>query len=175
MRLHSIVSVLCIGWCGASAAIAQASQLAQPADASVVELQLTDFFKRPVGARGLELNEALKQADGSRVRLTGYMVAREDATPGRFQLAPRPVRLSEHADGEADDLPPATVTVLLDPSQAQRIVLHQPKPVTLIGRLLIGRSEEPGGRVSWFRLQLDSQALAANGLPPLAGALPRHP
>jgi hypothetical protein len=102
----------------------------------VIELQLTDFFKRPVGARGLELNEALKQADGSLVRLTGQMVAREDATPGRFQLAPRPVRLSEHADGEADDLPPATVTVLLDPSQAQRIVVHRPKPVTLIGRLL---------------------------------------
>jgi hypothetical protein len=144
-------------------------------DPSVVELRLTDFFKRPVGPRGLELSESLKQADGGLVRLTGYMVAREDGTPGCFLIAPRPLRLSEHADGEADDLPPATVTVLLDPSQAARLVVHQTKPVTLLGRLHLGRSEDVGGRVSWFRLQLGPQALAPDGSVPVGSAAAPHP
>jgi hypothetical protein len=159
--------VICLCWGHAA--------VAQCADRSVVDLQLTEFFKRPVGPRGLELSESLMQADGCPVRLTGDMVAREDATAGRFLIAPRPLRLSEHADGEADDLPPATVNVLLDPSQAGRIVVHRAKPVTLLGRLHLGRSEDAAGRVSWFRLQLDPQAFAPDGMAPVGSAAAPHP
>jgi hypothetical protein len=134
--------------------------LAQLADPAVIDLPLSSFFKLPVGPRGLELSDRVQQADGRTVRLVGYMVAREDATAGRFLITPRPVRLSEHADGEADDLPPATVTVLLDPSQAGRIVLHKAGPLILQGRLQVGRAEDTTDRVSWFRLQLDPDALA---------------
>jgi hypothetical protein len=88
------------------------------------------------------------------------MVAREQPLAGRFLLTPRPVRLSEHADGEADDLPPATVTVLLDPSQGQRLVSQRTGPIALTGHMQVGRHEEADGRVSWFRLQLDADALA---------------
>ena len=136
--------------------------IAQVAAPSVVDLPFSSFFRLPVGPRGLELSDVLRNADGHLVRLEGYMVAREESTPGRFQIAPRPVRKSEHADGEADDLPPATVTVLLDPSQAGRIVVHRTGPLTLLGRLQVGRSQDAEGRVSWFRLQLDPRAMAAD-------------
>jgi hypothetical protein len=129
--------------------------------AAAMDLPFSAFFKRPIGPRGLEPSDILRSADGQRVRLQGYMVAREQGTPGRFLLTPRPVRLSEHADGEADDLPPATVTVLLDESQRQRTVMHA--------------VEEADGRVSWFRLVLDPDALAFVGSPRVHAAPHRHP
>ncbi|ARN20200.1 hypothetical protein [Piscinibacter gummiphilus] len=125
-----------------------------------VDLRFSDFFRQPVGPRGLEIADGLRAIDGRTVRIVGYMVSREDAQAGRFQLTPRPVRMSEHADGDADDLPPATVTVLLDPMQQDRIVAHQPGLVALTGRLQVGRVEGADGRVSWFRLQLDPAATA---------------
>jgi len=135
---------------------------AQTVAAPVVDLPFSDFFRLPVGPRGLELSDELRRADGQLVRLVGFMVAREEVTPGRFQIAPRPVRMSEHADGDADDLPPSTVTVLLDPKQSDRVVLYRSGPITLMGRLLVGRAEGTDGRVSWFRLQLDPQAMATS-------------
>jgi hypothetical protein len=136
-----------------------------PVDLTPVDLPFAGFFKRPIGPRGLEPSELLLKADGQRVRVQGYMVAREQATPGRFLLTPRPVRLSEHADGEADDLPPATVTVVLDPSHSTSIVAHQAGAVALTGRLQLGRLEEAEGRVSWFRLLLDADAMAPHQRP----------
>ena len=70
--------------------------------------------------------------------------------------------MSEHADGDADDLPPTAVMVLLDASQRDRIVAHAPGAVTLTGRLEVGRAEAADGRVSWVRLYLPPQALAAS-------------
>ena len=89
------------------------------------------------------------------------MVAQERPTPGRFMLAPLPIRMSEHADGDADDLPPATVTVHLSPAQRDRIVAHHDGLVSLGGTLDLGRVEENDGRVSWVRLHLDATSAAA--------------
>jgi hypothetical protein len=122
------------------------------------ELTFASFFRLPVGPRGLEVSDTLRRADGRTVRLVGYMVQQEQPVPGRFLLTPRPVQMSEHADGDANDLPPATVTVLLDASQRDRVPVHRAGPVALTGRLLLGR-EESAGRVSWFRLQLAPEAL----------------
>lgn len=141
---------------------------AQPAP---LLLKFSAFFKQPVGPRGLELAEALRAADGREVQLVGYMVAQESPQPGRFLLTPRPVRMSEHADGDADDLPPHAVTVLLDASQRERLVAHQAGLLSLTGRLSVGRFEDPEtGRVSWLRLQLGPQALAAQQSQPAAHA-----
>ena len=130
-----------------------------PAPAEVSELRFSQFFKSPIGPAGLELSDALLAADGRPVRLVGYMVAQEQARPGRFWLTPRPVRMSEHADGEADDLPAATVTVLLDPTQRERLVAHRDGLVLLTGTLSVGRVEDETGRVSWIRLRLPPGAL----------------
>lgn len=136
--------------------------LAQPASGGEPpDLRFSSFFRQPVGPRGLEASEALRAADGRRVRLVGYMVAQEAPTPGRFLLTPRPVHLSE----DADDLPPSVVTVLLDESQRGRVVAHQPGPVALVGRLQLGRQEDAAGRVSWVRLVLDPDALAGSAMP----------
>lgn len=131
------------------------------ASAAAADLKFSQFFKSPIGPAGLELSDALRASDGRPVRLVGYMVAQEQARPGRFWLTPRPVRMSEHADGEADDLPAAAVTVLLDPSQRERLVAHRDGLVVLTGTLSIGRVEDETGRVSWIRLQLPPGALEA--------------
>lgn len=140
------------------AALAAAAAGAQPAE--VPDLPFAAFFRQPVGPRGLEISPALRAADGKRVRLSGFMVAQEEALPGQFLFASNPVRMSEHADGDADDLPPTTVLVLLDAAQRERIVAHRDGLLGLTGRLAVGRHEDPlSGRVSWVRLQLDADAL----------------
>jgi len=138
----------------------------------VRDIKFSQFFRLPVGDQGLALSDTLLAADGQDVRLVGYMVSQEQPRPGRFWLTPRPVRMSEHADGEADDLPPATVTVLLDPAQQDRLVAHRDGLLVLTGRLRVGRAEDDTGRVSWVRLELAPEALASQ--PGAPAAAPHH-
>ena len=139
--------------------------------AAPVELNFSDFFVQPAGPRGLEPTAALKAAAGRQVRLVGFMAQREQPQPGRFFLTPRPVSIAEHADGEADDLPAATVTVLLPEPQRGRVVAHRSGPLVLTGRLDYGPAEDETGRVSWLRLHLDPDALAAEAA---AATAPPH-
>jgi hypothetical protein len=154
--------------CGLVALWIAAAQLAAPAAAQsagdALDLRFASFFRQPVGPQGLQLGEGLLAAQGRRVRLVGYMVAQEHPAAGRFLLTPRPVRMSEHADGAADDLPPSTVTVLLDEQQRERVIAYQPGLIALTGRLEVGRGEDAAGRVSWVRLHLEPQAVAADQL-----------
>lgn len=122
------------------------------------QLRFADFFVSPAGSQGLQMTPALRQADGQGVRLTGYMVQQERPSKGRFMLTPRPVRMSEHADGDADDLPAAWVMVYLDPSQQDFAVPYQRGLLEVGGTLSVGRLEENDGRVSWVRLQLGQEA-----------------
>jgi len=141
-------------WMGA----AQAQSVPVAPTRQPAELRFRDFYRMPVGSGGLEISDTLRRVDGQSVRLVGYMVLQERPALGQFMLTPRPVQTSEHADGEADDLPPATVVVYLDPTQRDWVVPHVRGLVAVSGRLSLGRLEEPGGRVSWVRLQLDSEA-----------------
>lgn len=148
-----LLLALTVVWSGLASAAARAEPEAR-------DLPFAQFFQQPIGPRGLQPTAALRAADGQRVRLVGYMVQQEQPQPGRFLLAPRPVTMSEHADGDADDLPPATVTVLLDAARAHHLVPHRPGRLAIIGRLSVGRAEEADGRVSWVRLQLDPEPAA---------------
>lgn len=155
----------------------QAAPASEPSPAAApsgeaLELKFSQFFRQPIGDHGLALSEALLAANGRNVRLVGYMVAQEQPRPGRFWLTPRPVRMSEHADGEADDLPPSTVTVQLDPSQKDRLVPHQDGLLVLTGRLRVGRVEDETGRVSWVRLELPPQALQSQPVAPAPSSPP---
>jgi hypothetical protein len=125
---------------------------------AVSELRFRQFFRNPVGPTGLEISDTLRQSDGETIRLTGYMVQHEIPTPGRFMLAPRPVQMSEHADGDADDLPASTVTVYLDASQSDWAVPHVRGLVSVNGQLQVKRQEAADGRVTWVHLQLDESA-----------------
>jgi hypothetical protein len=122
-------------------------------------LRFSDFFRFPVGPRGLEINPALQQAAGKQVLLTGYMVQQENGSkPGQFFFTPRPVQMSEHADGDADDLPPATVLVKLSPEQSTWVIPHTRGLIQLQGTLAVGRQEAQDGRVTWVQLQLNPDA-----------------
>ncbi len=132
-----------------------ASVSAAQAQSAVIDVKFRDFFASPIGPRGLQISQALRAADGERVRLTGYMVMQEDAPRGRFFLTPLPIRMSEHADGEADDLPPATVAVEMPASDSALPLPHTAGLLQLTGVLRVGRHELPDGRVVWVRLLLD--------------------
>jgi hypothetical protein len=166
-RAVFVVTVLCSAWV-VKADTAGAQILVPPAKPAPVDagdqtpaLRLQDFFQMPVGPKGLAINPALTRLQGRQVRMTGYVVQQEVATLGGFLLTPRPVQMSQHADGEADDLPPATVFVRLDPTQQEWAVAHARGLVQVTGTLDVGRFEELDGRVSWFRLQIDPQAVRA--------------
>jgi len=128
-------------------------------------LRFADFYLQPQGPQGPHMTETLRRADGMTVRLVGYMVQKEVPTLGRFMLSPRPVQMSDHADGDADDLPLALATVYLDPEQKEWVVPYTRGLIALTGRLELGRMEESDGRVSWVRLHLPAQA--TRGMNPL--------
>ena len=126
----------------------------QPATAqAVAELRFDELFE-PIGPVGLDYSARLRSLEGQRVRLHGYMVAREAAPPGTFLLTAFPVQLHESEYGLADDLPPATVFVEA-PAWRDRTVPHRSGTITVIGVLQLGNREEPDGRVSSIRLILD--------------------
>jgi hypothetical protein len=163
MRLRNFW--LCALLLGATAlpAFAQAQEqaptaLAATKAASAPLLRFAEFFKLPMGSKGAEITPALLQAHGQTVRLTGYMVQQERPVLGHFMLTPRPVRMSEHSDGDADDLPAAWAMVYLAPEQQNFAVPYQRGLLELSGVLSVGRLEEKDGRVSWVRLQLQPEA-----------------
>ena len=144
---------------GAAAVVALAMALVLSPTARADEpppltLKFSEFFRLPIGPRGVEVSEKLHAADGQQVRIVGYMVQQEDPQRGRFALTARPVSMSEQADGDANDLPAATLTVLLDASQARQLVPYQAGLIELNGRLSVGRDVDADGGVSWVRLQL---------------------
>jgi hypothetical protein len=121
-------------------------------------LAFKSFYKLPVGSQGLEMTDALRSAHGKERKIVGYMVQQERPHLGRFLLSPRPVQMSEHADGEADDLPAALVTVYLDASQSDWAVPYTKGLISLTGTIEVGRLEETDGRVSWVRMRVSPQA-----------------
>ncbi len=126
--------------------------------ASAPELRFRDIFQFPAGPRGLEPSAKVLALNGQRVRITGYMVAQQEPPMGRFFLTPRPLHMSEDADGDADDLPPNTVVVLMPAAEQQLALPHTPGLLQLTGTLLYGRHQLGDGRVVWLRLQLDPRA-----------------
>jgi len=124
-------------------------------------LELQSLFKLPVGPKGMEVTDKVMQASGHRVRITGFMVKSELPTPGAFMLAPRPVQMSEHADGDANDLPASVCWIYLDSTQKNWLVPHIPGPVTVEGLFSFKRFEAADGSVGWFHLQLGPDAVSA--------------
>ena len=148
------------------------SQVTQTAASSpATELRFRDFFRTPIGPAGVEMSDKLRQADGQTVRLVGYMVQQQNVMSGRFMLTPRPVQMSENADGDADDLPATTVMIYLDPSRQDWVVPYVRGLVTVSGQLSVSRLEEADGRVSWVRLQLDADATRSMNAFEVAGYL----
>jgi len=150
----------------------------------VSELRFKDFYKLPVGPRGLEPAETLKKLDGTKVRLVGYFVfedwsscscppdsSADTATrkarrplpawmkhvvPGRIMMATRPVTVSLGHYGLCDDLPPQ-VAYLNIASKYGEPVFYRPGLFAVTGTLVVGNKDEPDGRISYVRLAVDSE------------------
>jgi hypothetical protein len=119
----------------------------------VSELKFRDFFVNPVGPAGLALTEKVKDLEGKRVRILGYMVQKENKCPGTFLLTPLPVQLHEEHYGLADDLPAATLFVF-DAANRDKYVKYTPNLLRVTGILSLGNREESDGRISVVRLTL---------------------
>jgi len=134
---------------------AEAGQDATPAVPAVPLLGLRDFFKLPVGPRGLEPTARLLSLQDQRVRVQGYIVKEEEPLPGLFMLTPIPVAMAELADGPADYLPATTLFVHLTGADEKKLVGYRPGLWVMSGILRLGAQPEPNGRVSYVRLILD--------------------
>ena len=125
-----------------------------------IALEFQSFFKLPMGPKGLEVTDTVTQSSGKLVRLKGFMVNSELPTRGAFILAPRPIQMSEHADGDANDLPASVCWVYLDNAQKNWVVPHIPGPITIEGVFSFKRMEAPDGSIAWFHLQLSPDAIS---------------
>jgi hypothetical protein len=128
--------------------------LGKPA-AGVSDLQFRDFYRMPVGPKGLEPSAKLLALDGKRVRIVGFMVHQEQPLAHRFLLTHLPVSMSEDEDGLADDLPPNIVFVHTQHASEQPLK-HLSGLLQFTGTLSLGAKEEIDGRVSTVRLLLDN-------------------
>lgn len=129
------------------------SQLPPPPE-GVTDVFFDEFFRMPVGPKGLETTEKLAALDGKRVRILGHMVKQVQATPWTLLLSPVPANVHERDYGLAEDLPPNVVRVLL-PRNHKPKTPYTPGLLLLTGRLEVGDREEPDGRHSIVRLHLD--------------------
>jgi hypothetical protein len=80
-----------------------------PLPTGVAELKFSEFYRQPTGPRGLDFTDELRNLDGKRVRILGYMVKQEEPVAHCFLLTPVPVRLNEEEYGFCEDMP-ATVS-----------------------------------------------------------------
>jgi hypothetical protein len=122
-----------------------------PLPTGVSELKFSDFFVMPIGDRGLTFTEKLRGLEGKRVRILGYMVHQDQPVASGFLLAPMPAQVDQDHYGLADDLPAATIQVVMPKGNAQ-VVGHVSGPLLLTGTLSLGPREEADGRISNVRL-----------------------
>lgn len=71
------------------------------------ELTFSEIFQKPVGPAGLEYTAKIRQLDGKRVRLLGFMVRQTRPSAGVIILSPYAMATHEGEYGLCDDLPPA--------------------------------------------------------------------
>ncbi|GAA0708139.1 hypothetical protein [Dokdonella soli] len=137
------------------AILAVSMQLGAP-PAGVVDLKFQDLFKLPVGPKGLETTDKLRNLDGKRVRIVGYMVRQEAPSAGSFMLSPLPVSAGDEDESLADDIPASAVFVSL-PNGKDVIVPALPGLVRIVGTLHLGAIEVPGiDRLAAVRIALDA-------------------
>ena len=137
-------------------AVALVSAAAEADQATVADLRFRDFFRMPVGPRGLEPSPQLIALDDHAVRIRGYVVRQAEPIPGVLILSPLPIELGDADESLSDDLPPAAVFVHFDAPMPDVAGLVQ-----VTGTLQLGPRDEADGHVSQARLQLNATQAAA--------------
>jgi hypothetical protein len=150
-----------------------------PLPEGIEELKFAEFFRTPVGPRGLDCTDRLRALDGKRVRILGFQVREEISNctdcatdtvrpgakprpawinhlvPGRLLLSPSLATINMAHYGLCDDLPPQTIYVTV-PDFFGEPVPFTPGLLLLTGTLSVGNETEPDGRISIVRLELET-------------------
>lgn len=129
-----------------------------PLPAGVEELTFREFFSPVVGDRGLDYSERMRALHGRRVRIAGFMTRDFVRHPGVFLLTGWPTKVESDGYCFNDELPPATLHVVLPPSAAGEPAPYIPGPMLITGTLQVGPSLMPDGRNAVARLVLDGPA-----------------
>jgi hypothetical protein len=124
------------------------------ASSEITDLKFAELLQSPVGDRGFKVSKKAKNLDGKRVRFTGQIAQHHHAPAGTFLLAPIPVQLHDDHYGLADDLP--ATTVFISTGSRGKKKLYAPGLVTVTGLFSVGNRQEADGRISTFRIALDS-------------------
>lgn len=125
-----------------------------PLPEGVSELRFDEFYKMPVGPRGLEPTEKLLSLNGKRVRILGYMANMQMRGNRQMMLAPVPLKAQPLEYGQADDIP-ATHVLVRVPGNAAQAVPYTPGLLLLTGKLTVG-GRSLDGENAFVRLLLDS-------------------
>ena len=155
----AIQRVLVLSWISVVCALASAGAVADEPTPQAQALAFTDFFKYPVGPRGLEPGARLLALAGTRVELAGYLVQRSDPS-GPLIVAPVPVVLGDEDESYADDLPAGVAYLHPLDARTAEVVQDCHGVLRVRGRLDIGRLAEDDGRMSFVRLQADAAQCA---------------
>lgn len=133
---------------------------AHAGSAKITDLNFSELLEGRVTARGISISPKAMSLDRKRVRIVGFMVRQEDAPRGRILIAPVPVQLHDEHYGLADDLPAATIFVST-PRADKPAIQYTREPLTVTGVFSVGNREEPDGRISLFRMEMDRPAKRA--------------
>jgi hypothetical protein len=129
-----------------------------PVPKGVEELRFQDFYKLPVGPRGLEPTHQLLSLNGKRVRILGYMAEIQCENKREFIFSPVPLQPQPEEYGLCDDIP-ATHILVTVPGNPDEPLHHVSGPLLLTGLLAVGESSK-SGETSFVRMQLDAPAAA---------------
>jgi|SRR5580765_5607708 len=137
-----------------------AALCAAAATAAAIEpatrLAFADFYRYPIGPRGLEPNPRLVALAGARVELSGFVARVHDDAPATFSiLASTPVMLDDEDESLADDLPAAVAYLHATDARVGAAITSCRGAVRVAGRLEVGRQPEADGRASFVRLRAD--------------------
>lgn len=127
-----------------------------PLPDGVEELGFQEFYRNPVGPRGLEPSAKLLSLNGKRVRILGFVAEMERANKRNIIFAPVPLKPQPEEYGLADEIPATHVLVTI-PGNPETQVPLVPGALLLTGTLAVGQSSEDG-ESSFVRMVLDSPA-----------------
>lgn len=127
----------------------------------VADLKFGEMFTLPIGPQGLEPSARLRELDGQRVRLIGYMVYGEAPTSRSFLLSPLPVTAGDEDESLADDIPASAMLVRVGDGKPAPLP-HLAGLIRLTGVLHVGTtSDDDSGRNVAASLDLDAVCMRA--------------
>ena len=129
-----------------------------PLPEGVADLSFQEFYRNPVGPRGLEPSAKLLSLNGRRVRILGFVAEMERANKRNIIFAPLPLKPQPEEYGLCDEIP-ATHLLVTIPGDPETQVPLLPGALLLTGTLTVGHSTEDG-ETAFVRLVLDAPAAA---------------